>query len=221
MIGVCPFGAQVRRTGGVSEMPDSSWKTSHALRRRAFFYPGPAGGDPLVDGVVVALERSTSRALGAPAELSHDPPYVARVIGDTGECCDDFADPRQRPDVRGEPRGSRTTSQNLLHRAQVRTIEQRPSTGASCTFQFLHPTTRPRLVPPAHALTRDVEFSGDVGLGDALGEQLGRLFSPGLHAFEVPLGWPCFDHATLSHGWRRMSLYYASLSKPKRKGKSD
>jgi hypothetical protein len=47
------------------------------------------------------------------------------------------------------------------------------------------------------------------------------LFSPDLHAFEVPLGWPCFDHATLSHGWRRMSLYNASFSRSWGLGASD
>ena len=57
MTGVCPLGAQVRRAGGVSEMPDSSWKTSHALRRRAFFYLGTAGGHPLINDLVVAFER--------------------------------------------------------------------------------------------------------------------------------------------------------------------
>jgi hypothetical protein len=43
MTGVCPLGAQVRRIGGVSEMPDSSWKTSHAFRRQAFCLPEASG----------------------------------------------------------------------------------------------------------------------------------------------------------------------------------
>ena len=134
MAGVFPLGAQVPRSGGVSEMPDSSWKTSHALRRRAFFYLRPAGGDPLIDGLVVAFERPTRRALGTPAELAHDPPHVARVIGDTGQGRDDFGDPRQCPDVRGEPRRLRTAPQGFLDQGQVRTVEQRPSTRAPRTL---------------------------------------------------------------------------------------
>src|SRR5450759_1892298 len=38
--GVWPLGAQVALTEGRSENPDSSWKQTQALLRRAFFLPG-------------------------------------------------------------------------------------------------------------------------------------------------------------------------------------
>lgn len=42
-MGVCPFGAQVRATLGMSRKPDSSRKTRWAPRRAAFFYYGASG----------------------------------------------------------------------------------------------------------------------------------------------------------------------------------
>src|SRR5262245_8235832 len=49
--GVCPFGAQVRRTLGMSRNPLSSTNTRWAPRRAAFFYPPPFVAGPARDRV--------------------------------------------------------------------------------------------------------------------------------------------------------------------------
>src|SRR2546423_9157962 len=68
MTGVWPRGAQVRRTTGSSEIPDSSPKTMTALRRRAFLPdPWPVGLHPAGDGLLVALDGTAGGARPPPA----------------------------------------------------------------------------------------------------------------------------------------------------------
>jgi|GEM_PF-4653136 len=67
--GVWPTGAQVRRTTGSSETPDSSQKTTAARRRRALRQIlGPVLGHPTGDGLLVALDGAAGGALQAVVE---------------------------------------------------------------------------------------------------------------------------------------------------------
>jgi hypothetical protein len=97
---VWPLGAQVERTIGVSEIPDSSKKQMTALRRRAFFYPGPVAGDPLADRLLVALVGAAGRALQAPVQaVAQQLPDVGGVVGHPGDAPDDGGDAVKGPQV--------------------------------------------------------------------------------------------------------------------------
>src|SRR5260370_41946223 len=108
-MGVCPFGAQVRRTTGCNMKPDSSMKTMLRLLSRAFFYIGPGRSTPLRDGLVIPFPSSALRLLGAPSQSLKDLPDVSRVICDIKLALDHLGDTVQGPQVgwktmRGRPR---------------------------------------------------------------------------------------------------------------------
>jgi hypothetical protein len=67
-IGVRPRWDHVRRTGGISETPDSSKKTSQADFARAPFDPRPLVLDPVLDGLLVAFFGLALGALHRPAQ---------------------------------------------------------------------------------------------------------------------------------------------------------
>src|SRR6266567_7575970 len=105
MTGVWPRGAQVRRTTGSSETPDSSQNTIRALRRRAFFPdPGPVALHPPRDGLLIALDGAPRGALQAPAQpVAQQLPHVAGMVGDLGHLLDHAPDPDEGPVVGVEP----------------------------------------------------------------------------------------------------------------------
>src|SRR6266540_2636190 len=71
MTGVCPRGAQVRRTTGSSEAPDSSQNTITAWRRRALRQIlGPVLGHPAGDGLLVTLDGTAGGTLQPPAHAA-------------------------------------------------------------------------------------------------------------------------------------------------------
>jgi len=119
-IGVRPRGDQLRRAGGISEMPDSSKKTSQAPCLAAPFDPGPLVGHPLLDGLLVAFFGLALRALHAPTQpLAQQPPH--RRVGQlhAGQARDDHADALQGPHVGGEPMRLGALEQRLLDRRQL------------------------------------------------------------------------------------------------------
>src|SRR5215218_8472134 len=83
--GVTPRGAQVRRTGGVSETADSSRKHSQALRVWRLLDRRPVLDDPAGDHLLVALG-------------SHpDGPHVPRVVAHPSKPPDHLGDAPKRP----------------------------------------------------------------------------------------------------------------------------
>src|SRR5713101_5231692 len=94
---VCPRGAHVRQRWGRSLSPLSSTKTMVWLARRAFFKLGPAVLLPALDGLFVALQRATGRALATPAQLSQQAPDVRRMVAHPALLLDQSGDPRRRP----------------------------------------------------------------------------------------------------------------------------
>src|SRR5215213_2349696 len=82
--GVWPTGAQVRRTTGRSETPDSSQNTTTARRRRALRQIlRPVLGHPTGDGLLVALDRAAGGALQAIVQaVAQQLPDVAAIVGD-------------------------------------------------------------------------------------------------------------------------------------------
>jgi hypothetical protein len=67
-IGVRPRWDQVRRTGRISELPDSSKKTSQADSTRALFAPRPLVRYPVLDGFLVAFFGLALGPLHPPAQ---------------------------------------------------------------------------------------------------------------------------------------------------------
>src|SRR5207244_13291254 len=89
--GVWPLGAQVARTDGSKETPESSSNTISACWAVRFFQLWPALVDPALDGFRVAFDCAPSRPLPAPAQLvAQDVPDVAAVIRDAGDPLDDL-----------------------------------------------------------------------------------------------------------------------------------
>ncbi len=82
-----------RETRGISETPDSSKKQMAALRRLAFFDPGPVTGDPPSDRLLVPLHRAASGTLQAPVQaMAQQPPHVRGVVAHPGEAPNDRCD---------------------------------------------------------------------------------------------------------------------------------
>src|SRR4029450_13278657 len=83
MTGVWPRGAQVRRTTGSSDTPDSSQKTMAARRRRApARILGPVLRHPAGDGLLVALDRAAGGALQPVVQpMAQQLPHVAGMVG--------------------------------------------------------------------------------------------------------------------------------------------
>jgi hypothetical protein len=65
---VRPRWDHVRRTGAISETPDSSKKTSQADFARAPFAPRPLVLDPVLDGLLVAFFGLALGPLHRPAQ---------------------------------------------------------------------------------------------------------------------------------------------------------
>jgi hypothetical protein len=114
MHGVCPLGAQVRRTLGMSRNPLSSTKTRWAPRRAAFFYPGPFLPRPAGDGHLVALDRAPLGLLAAPAQRGQHLPDMRGVIAHAELLVNQLAYPRQGPQVGPMP-GAQCASRQQRH----------------------------------------------------------------------------------------------------------
>jgi hypothetical protein len=99
--GVWPTGAQVRRTTGSSETPDSSQNTTTARRRGALRQSlRPVLGHPTGDGLLVALDRATGGALQSVVQAAAQQlPDVAGMVADPGQPLDHAGDAGQGPVV--------------------------------------------------------------------------------------------------------------------------
>ena len=114
MTGVWPTGAQVRRTTGSSDAPDSSQNTSTARRRRALRQIlGPVLGHPAGDGPLVALDGAAGGALQPPAHAAQQLPGVPRMVADPGGLLNHGGDALKGPVVGVEPERAGTLAQLL------------------------------------------------------------------------------------------------------------
>src|SRR4029450_8010400 len=95
--GVCPWGAHVRRTFGISRNPLSSTNTRWAPRRTAFFYPRPRVLRPPTDGGLVALDGAALGLLAAPAQGGQDLPDMRGVIPHVELLLNQRGHARERP----------------------------------------------------------------------------------------------------------------------------
>jgi hypothetical protein len=100
---------------------------------------------------------------------------MAGVIADPGQLGDHYRDPLQGPPVGIEPIGPGTLQQGLFDPGQLGSRQLWVRAGRTPTAQSIHPALLKAGVPDVGALTRHAEGASDLGLGAALGEQLGRL----------------------------------------------
>src|SRR6266542_714004 len=172
--GVDPTGAQVRRTTGSSETPDSSKKTITALRRRAFLPdPRPVLRNPAADRRLVALQRASGGALQAPAHLPQHPPDVPGMVAHAGQPLDHLRDPLQRPPVGREAMRTSALAQCLVDHGALFSRQLWPAALAASAGQRRGAAGSPAGVPHAGGLARDLKDACHCRLRGTLVEQLG------------------------------------------------
>src|SRR4029453_8057064 len=178
MTGVWPRGAQVLRTTGSSDTPDSSQNTTTARRRRALRQIlRPVLGHPAGDGLLVALDGAAGRALQPPAHAAQQLPGVAGMVAVTGPLLDHRGDAGQGPVVGVKAVGAGALAQRGLQVVELLVGKARVAPGRATAGQRLQPALAPAGVPAADVLAGHPELAGDLGLGVAGGKQ-----RPGLHA---------------------------------------
>src|SRR6266511_1469209 len=177
MTGVTPRGAQVRRTTGSSDTPDSSQNTMTALRRLAFFPdPWPVSLHPPGDRLLVAFDGAAGGALQPPAQpAAQQLPHVTGMVGHPGHLLDHAGDPGESPVVGVEPVRAGALPERLPDSSKLRVGQARGVPGRAGAAQRLQPARAPLGVPAAGVLPGDTELAGDLGLGAAGGEQRAGL----------------------------------------------
>ena len=174
-----------------------------------FFYNGPTVPHPGRDRLVVTFFREALGSLWAPAELSHEPPDMAWVIGDPGEDLDHLGDPRECPQIGGIARRPSSTKQRSLELLQIRGGELRFAPRTPCPPQC-------RVLPPrrksaCHRLTlwRDTSSSRATSAWERpRANSFAAFFRRSSIASKSRRG-RADDIRPVSHPHRRMSLYYA------------
>jgi hypothetical protein len=164
--GVWPTGAQVRRTTGSSETPDSSQNTTTARRRRALRQSlRPVLGHPTGDGLLVALDRATGGALQSVVQAAAQQlPDVAGMVADPGQPLDHAGDAGQGPVVGVE--AVRAPWRRAWSMAASWASDRRGAcpVGAGAA-QRVQAATAPAGVPAADVLAGPAKVVGDLGLG--------------------------------------------------------
>ncbi len=79
-------------------------KRERHLAAWRFFYPGPVGLDPALNGRLIALDGPALGLLGAPAHRPEQSSDVIDVIANAVTALDHLGDPRTSPHIRGEAR---------------------------------------------------------------------------------------------------------------------
>src|SRR5215218_9587836 len=178
MTGVWPRGAQVLRTTGSSEAPDSSQNTSTARRRRALRQIlRPVLGHPAGNRLLVALCGAAGRALQPPAHAAQQLPGVTGMVGDTGPLLDHGGDALKGPVVGVEAVGAGALAERLVQVVELLVVKAPVGPGRAAAGQRRQPVRLPTGVPAADVLAGHPELAGDLGLRAAGGKQ-----RPGLHA---------------------------------------
>ncbi|HEX5877128.1 MAG TPA: hypothetical protein VF468_02215 [Actinomycetota bacterium] len=99
---------------------------------------------------------------------------MSGVVGDPGQPFDHLCHPRQRPHVSGESAGAGASEQRLLDLGELLAGHLRGAARRPAAAQRLVAILLPAPIPAAHIAPVRAQLSGDLGLGDLAGEQLGR-----------------------------------------------
>jgi hypothetical protein len=146
-------------------------------------------GHPAGNRLLVAPAGSPLGPLQGPAQpLTQDHPDMAGVMADPGQLGDDHRHPLQGPQVGIEPVRAGALQQRLLDAGQVDRRQLWVGAGRAPAAQGLHPALLEAGVPDMGALAGHAELVDDLGLGAALGEQLGRVQPSVLKGYALILG---------------------------------
>ena len=105
--GETAFGLEAPRSaarGGPSAGRFRRGKPARGLAAKRFFYPGPVGLDPTLNGRFIPLDGTALRLLRAPAQSVQQAADMVDMITDTKRLVDDLADTRTSPEICGIPR---------------------------------------------------------------------------------------------------------------------
>ena len=148
-MGVCPVGAHVRTTLGVSRKPDSSVKTRWAPSRAAFFYARPVFLLPAFDGFLVPFQSPPFRFLHAPSQAVQQAPDMIAMIFDSELTTDQFGNAGRGPQI-GPPALRCGPLEKQADQTLSRRLIQFPGTARRKTHLESFPTAPAPGVPPAH-----------------------------------------------------------------------
>jgi hypothetical protein len=136
---------------------------------------------PAGDRLLIPLAGAPLGPLQRPTQpLAQDRPDMPGVIADPGQLGNDQRHPLKRPQVGVEPVGHRPCQQRLLDRGELHSRQLGVRAGRAPAPQGFHTALRKAGVPDVHTLARNAEFTSDLGLGAALGEQRSRTQASGL-----------------------------------------
>ena len=156
------------------EHPDSSRKTTVALRRAAFFYSRPILLDRGTDALLIALDSAPGRLLGRESQTMQQATDMRGVILHAESAFNQPCHPRKGPQVRGQ---AGDLSALKEHSPQTRQItarqapwstrgrfsgDGRPSTVASCCF------------PASNTAPINADLAGHLDQGEPFIEQAHR-----------------------------------------------
>ena len=108
-------GRGVPRSAAQEASSRSRFRRERRERRlsvQRFFYPGPLGLDPELDGGFVSLDGPTLRLLGAPAQRMQDASDVVDMIANSKDLLDHLNDPGTGPEVRRKARPAGASKQD-------------------------------------------------------------------------------------------------------------
>ena len=153
-MGVCPAGAQVRTTLGMSIKPDSSAKTMWAPSRAAFFYARPVLLLPALDLVFIPLHSAPFRFLHAPSEAVQQTADMIAVILDRELAADQFGNAGRGPQI-GSPAMRRGSLEKQTNQALALSGIQLAGTARRKThFKSLRATSATGVAPTHHGNCR-------------------------------------------------------------------
>ena len=91
-------------------------KPARRLAAKRFFYSGPVGLDPALNGRFIPLDGTALRLLRAPAQSVQQAPDMVDMITDAECLADDLADTRTSPQICGIPRCPGSAKQGCFKR---------------------------------------------------------------------------------------------------------
>jgi hypothetical protein len=118
------------------------------------------------------------------------------MVLDLGHALNQQRHPRQGPEIRVETVGPRTLPQCPFHPPELLRLELWLSARPSGAVQGADAAALPLRVPSAHALTADLQLTGNRGQDHlAAGKQAARLFAPVIELLKIAAGWKTYRHA--------------------------
>src|SRR5258708_34576012 len=152
-MGVCPCGAQVLTTLGISRKPDSSAMTIWAPSLAAFFYARPLLLLPAFDLLFIPLQCTPFRLLWSPSQAVHQAADMVRVIAHTKLTFDHLGNARRSPKIGSVALCHRSLEQKGAKPLSLASRQLQGAPRRKAYLQCIHTAVSTR-VSPAHHRTR-------------------------------------------------------------------